>query len=270
MLAMLGELPAPPGWGYEFKWDGVRALTYLDAEQVHVWSRNDREVTASYPELGGLGQRFGHERLVLDGEIIALDERGAPSFSRLQQRMHVRTPSPALLERVPIQLYVFDLLHQGKHSTLGLPYTRRRRMLEQLGLDDPTVKTPPYLADNAGGDLMGTAAELGLEGVVAKRLDSVYQPGVRSRLWIKTPLNKTVEVLIAGWRPGAGRRAGMIGALLLGMYNQAGQLVYVGKVGTGFTERMLRDLHRQLPHWNENRHRSTGRCPARTPAMPTG
>ncbi len=246
MFATLGELPAAPGWAYEFKWDGVQAITYLDLGQVHIWSRNDREVTTSYPELSGLGQRFARERLVLDGEIIALDNRGAPSFSRLQRRMHVRAPTPGLVERVPVQLYLFDLLHQGRRSTLGLPYTRRRQLLEEFAVDEATVKTPPYFANGNGAEPMHTAAELCLEGVIAERLDSTYQPGVRSRAWIESPLNKTVEVLVAGWRPGAGRRAGLIGALLLGMYDEAGRLRYVGKVGTGFTDHMLRDLHHQL------------------------
>src|SRR5690242_11920901 len=113
MLATLGSLPAPPGWGYELKWDGVRALVYLDRGRLQVFSRNDRDVTGSYPELRAPLSRFARERLVLDGEIVALDGRGAPSFSLLQQRMHVRTPSAALLSRVPVQLYVFDVLHRA-------------------------------------------------------------------------------------------------------------------------------------------------------------
>jgi bifunctional non-homologous end joining protein LigD len=246
MLATLGELPVSAGWAYEFKWDGVRAITYVDAGEVRVCSRNDRDVTASYPDLAALAQRARRHRLVLDGEIIALDEHGAPSFSRLQQRMHVSTPTPALRQRVPVQLYLFDLLHLDRRSTLNLPYTRRRSLLEELALGDAVVKTPPYYTDHRGADLMHTAAQLGLEGVVTKRLNSRYQPGTRSRLWIKTPLNKTVEVIIAGWRPGTGRRAGLIGALLLGRYDQAGQLTYAGKVGTGFTEPALRELARQL------------------------
>jgi bifunctional non-homologous end joining protein LigD len=108
------------------------------------------------------------------------------------------------------------------------------------------VRTPPYWADDSGADLMAAAADQGLEGVVAKRLDSPYQPGVRSRLWIKTPRNATTEVIICGWKPGAGRRSGIIGALLLGAYDDAGRLVYIGKVGTGFTHQMLIDLGKQL------------------------
>jgi bifunctional non-homologous end joining protein LigD len=246
MLATLGALPAPPGWGYEFKWDGVRAVVYVDGGQVHAFSRNDRDVVAGYPELATLAKRFPRRRVVLDGEIVALDAHGRPSFSLLQQRMHVRSPSAELVARIPVRLYVFDLLHLGTDSLLDLPYTRRRGKLAGLALDDDVVETPPWFADEAGADLMGQAAERGLEGVIAKRLDSRYQPGVRSPDWVKAPLNVTTEVVIAGWKPGEGRRAGMIGALVLGKYDDAGKLVFVGGVGTGFTNPMLADLARQL------------------------
>lgn len=246
MLATLGELPAPPGWGYEFKWDGVRAIVALDRGQLRVISRNDRDVADAYPELHALAERYPRRRLLLDGEIVTLDRQGRPSFSLLQQRMHVKTPSPALLGRVPVQLYVFDLLHSGSRSTLDLPYTQRRHLLQELDLDDEVIKTPPWWADDAGADLMNAAAEQGLEGVIAKRLTSGYQPGLRSRHWIKAPLNTTTEVIIAGWKPGGGRRSGMIGSLVLGAYDNAGRLVYTGGVGTGFTQKMLADLAAQL------------------------
>src|SRR2546421_6060056 len=134
MLATLGGLPAPPGWGYEFKWDGVRAVVYVEGGRIRAASRNDRDILAAYPELQVLCERFGRRRLILDGEIVALDPHGRPSFSLLQQRMHVRTPIPGLLARVPVQFYVFDLLHLGSRSTLNLPYTQRRRMLADLAL----------------------------------------------------------------------------------------------------------------------------------------
>src|SRR6266545_3284803 len=143
MLATLSDLPQPPGWGYEFKWDGIRALT-----------RNDRDVTAAYPELRTLLDRFGRRRAILDGEIVALDPKGRPSFSLLQQRMHVHAPTAALLARVPVQLYLFDLLYQGTRPLVDLPYRRRRHLLDDLALTDEVTKTPPYWADDAGKDLM--------------------------------------------------------------------------------------------------------------------
>jgi bifunctional non-homologous end joining protein LigD len=246
MLATLGDLPAPPGWGYEFKWDGVRAIVAIDGEWIRVASRNDRDVADAYPELRSLRARLARTPVILDGEIVALDANDRPSFSLLQQRMHVRAPTAALLSRVPVQLYLFDVLHLGNDSLLDLPHTERRRRLSDLGLDRDAVKTPPWWADDNGKDLMDTAAEQGLEGVIAKRLTSPYQPGVRSRHWIKAPLNNTTEVVIAGWKPGGGRRSGMIGSLVLGMYDDAGRLVYTGGVGTGFTHQMLTDLARML------------------------
>ena len=246
MLATLGELPRPPGWAYEFKWDGVRAIIDLHDGDLRVLSRNDRDVAASYPELAALLERFAGRPVVLDGEIVALDPAGRPSFSLLQQRMHVRAPTATLLSRVPVQLYVFDLLYLDAASLLDEAYTQRRRRLDALGLDDEVVKTPPYWADDAGADLMQAAEQQGLEGVVAKRLTSRYEPGVRSRSWIKTPRNTTTEVVICGWKPGEGRRAGMIGSLVLGQYNPAGQLTFVGGVGTGFTQQMLAALAHRL------------------------
>jgi bifunctional non-homologous end joining protein LigD len=245
MLATLGPLPTGDGWAYELKWDGVRAVAYLERGRLRLLSRNDRDVSASYPELAVLAERSPRRRLVLDGEIVALDPRGVPSFSLLQQRMHVRAPTPALVARVPARLYLFDVVFDGT-STIDRPYTSRRGLLDALRLGDGVVEVPPYWTGQDGRDLPVTAAGLGLEGVIAKRLTSAYEPGRRSRAWIKAPINVTQEVVIAGWRPGEGRRAGMIGSLLLGAYDEVGRLAYIGQVGTGFTAGMLRDLRERL------------------------
>lgn len=261
MLATPGERPTAAGWAYEFKWDGVRTVVRVDGDGlVAARSRNDRDITASYPELVELGALARGRPMALDGEIVALDGPpsglgveslawGSPSFSRLQQRMHVVKPSPALLVRVPVRLYLFDLLYLDDGPATGLPYVRRRELLTGLGLNSDVVATPPAWDGEEGGegeDVMAAAAGLGLEGVVAKRLESVYEPGIRSRSWVKTPFNRTVEVVVGGWTAGAGRRLGTIGALLLGVYDDAGALRYVGQVGTGFTQSMLADLQRLL------------------------
>jgi bifunctional non-homologous end joining protein LigD len=247
MLATAGEPPDGPGWAYEFKWDGVRAIVSVDQGRVGIVSRNDRDVTPSYPDLAGVGEPLARHQVVLDGEIVATDAQGRPSFSQLQRRMHVVSPSAALLAQVPVRLYVFDLLYLDGAKLLSTPYGERRARLDAFNLDNASVITPPaFGAGSALSEVEAASAELGLEGVVAKRVDAPYQAGVRSRYWIKKPFNTTVEVLIGGWTPGEGRRAGTIGALLLGMYDDAGQLVYVGQVGTGFTQRMLTDLQRML------------------------
>lgn len=246
MLASPGPLPDGAGWAFEFKWDGVRAIVTLAAGRLGVASRNGRDITGGYPELADLTEALANRRLVLDGELVALAPTGAPSFALLQQRMHVRTPSAGLLARVPVRLYLFDVLYADGDLLTELPYLDRRAVLEDLGLTSGVVRTPDAWWDTPGADLLTAAGQYGLEGVIAKRLTSTYQPGRRSTSWIKVPLNTTTEVIVAGWHPGEGRRHGMIGSLLLGMRDSAGQLHYVGNVGTGFTQAALVELERQL------------------------
>ncbi|HEX3782489.1 MAG TPA: non-homologous end-joining DNA ligase [Pseudonocardiaceae bacterium] len=258
MLATPGEVPAGVGWAFEFKWDGVRAVSYLDSSTergsggsgdrvVQVFSRNAKDISATYPELGALREQFGGSSLIVDGEIVALDESGRPSFARLQNRMHVARPDEDLLAATPVRYYLFDLLAIDGHDTTQLPYLRRRELLAELVPDDavPELVLPPLFTDVAGRDVLAAAREHRLEGVIAKRQDSRYEPGRRSRSWIKTPLVSTQEVIIGGWRAGAGRRAGTIGSLLLGAPTSAG-LHYLGHVGTGFTDAVLRELTARL------------------------
>jgi len=244
MLATAGVAPSGVGWACEWKWDGVRAIVAAAPGSVRATSRNDRDITAAYPELGALGELVDRP-VLLDGELVSLDQHGRPDFGRLQSRMHVRQPSGALLRWAPVLFYVFDLLHLDG-SLLSKPYVQRRELLGQLQLTDGPVGIPANHTDIPAPVLLDLARQHGLEGVVAKRLDSRYEPGRRARTWIKTPLRHTQEVIIGGWSPGAGRRAGTIGALLLGVYDETGLLRYVGHVGTGFTERMLQDLQTLL------------------------
>jgi bifunctional non-homologous end joining protein LigD len=243
MLASLRhELPAEEeSYGWELKWDGLRAIAYVSAGEVRLVSRNDKDMAASYPELGVLAERAG-ARVILDGEIVAL-HGGRPDFGLLQSRMHVLRPDDGLVRRAPVQYYVFDVLHQGEDSLLGLPYTERRARLEALGLDSEPVRTPPWHRGGADQVLAESIAK-GLEGVVGKPLDSAYHPGQR-RDWIKVKNVKQQEVIVGGWKPGEGRRADTIGSLLVGI-NDGGQLRYAGHVGTGFTQDMLADLMEQL------------------------
>ncbi len=232
-------------YGWEHKWDGVRAIAYVAGGEVRLLSRNDKDMTRSYPELRPLGGRVDAP-VVLDGEIVALRD-GRPDFGALQTRMHVRQPPQRLLAAVPVSYYVFDLLHHGDRSLLGEPYTARREQLAGLALDTEPVRTPPWYPDSAE-DVLAASVERGLEGVVGKPLTSRYYPGKR-REWIKVKNVRHQEVIIAGWKPGEGSRAGMIGSLLLGIYDSDGRLRYAGHVGTGFTEPMLRDLAQRLrPH----------------------
>jgi bifunctional non-homologous end joining protein LigD len=247
MLATLGDLPEDKArWGYEMKWDGVRALIAVEGGRITVTSRNGNDVTVSYPELRGLGENLGTTQLLLDGEIVSFDDAGRPSFGRLQQRMHVASSSAArrLAERVPAVYLVFDLLHLDGRSLFDLPYTQRRELLDSLELSGPSWQTPPAF-EGDGASAIRASRQQGLEGVLAKRLDSRYTPGRRTSDWVKVKNIRTQEVVIGGWRKGKGRRAGTVGSLLLGLPD-GDSLHYVGQVGTGFTEAALGDLAAKL------------------------
>src|SRR3954471_11106705 len=248
MLAVLrDEVPREDdAYGYEFKWDGVRAVVYVKGGRPRVLSRNDRDVTGSYPELRAMAEELGSRQVVLDGEIVAFDADGRPSFGALQSRMHVT--HAASVRRVaastPVTYLVFDVLHLDGRSLLDEPYEERRRILESLELYGPSWQTPPWFR-GGGAAVLAASKQQGLEGVIAKRLDSRYYAGRRSDCWLKVKNLRTQEVVIGGWKPGAGRRAGAIGSLLLGVPGDDG-LLYVGHVGTGFTDKMLRDLEADL------------------------
>jgi bifunctional non-homologous end joining protein LigD len=209
-------------------------------------SRNDIDITGTYPELRAMAESMGSTQAVLDGELVALDPAGRPSFERLQPRMHVGGDAAVrrLMKSVPVTFFVFDVLHLDGRSTLSLPYEERRRLLEDLQLDGPSWKTPPAWFGE-GPAVLAAAAEQGLEGVVAKRLDSPYKQGKRTDTWVKVKNLRTQEVVVGGWKPGEGRREGTIGSLLLGIPADGG-LAYAGKVGTGFTQASLDELQRHL------------------------
>jgi bifunctional non-homologous end joining protein LigD len=248
MLATAGELPPAAEddrWAYELKWDGVRAVGYVRSGALKLLSRNDIDITAGYPEVTRLGPALGVDA-VLDGELVAFDERGRPSFERLQARMHVRDAAAVrrLTAAVPVVYLVFDVLRLDGRSLLDVRYDDRRALLERLAVAGPSWQAPPSFA-GAGADVLAASREQGLEGIVAKRHDSRYRPGRRSPDWRKVKHLRVQDVVVVGWRPGGGRRSGRIGALLLAVTGPGG-LTYVGRVGTGFTDRMLDDLAREL------------------------
>lgn len=248
MLASPGELPTAGRegqWAFEMKWDGVRAVVYVAAGVVRVMTRNDREVVATYPELRGLGAALGDRPVVLDGEIIAVDEAGRPSFGVLQARMHVQRPKPELLAAVPVSFLAFDALHVDGETLVGATYDRRRAVLEDLGLDGSHWGTPPAF-EGDGETALAVSRQQGLEGVVAKRRASLYSPGRRSRDWVKVKNIRTQDVVVGGWSPGTGNRSGRIGSLLLGVHDGRGRLLFAGHVGTGFSVAALEDLMRRL------------------------
>ncbi|MGP3955068.1 non-homologous end-joining DNA ligase [Nonomuraea sp. 3N208] len=249
MLAQLGTLASVqgPGWAVEMKWDGVRALAYLEGGGVRLMSRNGKNITPAYPELQLMAGATGGRAAVVDGEIVAFDEAGRLSFEALQPRMHQRHAAVAaeLARTVPVTFMAFDILHLDETSSISLPYTERRELLEGTFTPGYRWQVPTWFADDAR-HAFDSSRQLGLEGVVCKRMSSPYRPGRRSGEWTKVKNVSTVEVVIGGWQPGGGRRSGMIGSLLLGAYDEHGRLLYVGHVGTGFTQAMLRDLQERL------------------------
>lgn len=248
MLASPSKAPPleNPDWAFEMKWDGIRVVVYIDGGRVdRAMTRNDRDVKAGYPELAVMAKSIGARPMILDGEIVALKD-GRPDFSSLQQRMHVTAPPQVrtLAAQIPVSYLAFDLLYLEGDLLTEMPYEQRRALLESLQLNGSNWATPPAFV-GTGSAALESSAKLGLEGVVAKRRDSRYEPGKRSRDWIKVKNVKTQEVIVVGWSPGKGHRTGAIGALLMAMPADGG-LSYAGKVGTGFTAASLALLQKQL------------------------
>ena len=228
------------------KWDGVRAIAYCRPGRLTLQSRNLRDVTAQYLEVRRLSRQLGAVDAVLDGELVAFDESGWPSFERLQQRIH-QTDESVVRRRMkshPVTYVVFDLLYFDGRDLLEQPYSRRRELLEGLELSGPSWQTPAYSIGHAK-ELLAASAAQGLEGIVLKRLDSAYAPGKRSGVWLKVKNVGRQEFVIGGWLPGEGRRRGRLGAVLLG-YFEGDELRYAGKVGTGFSDRELDELVERL------------------------
>jgi bifunctional non-homologous end joining protein LigD len=251
MLASSSPVPDEEGqWAFELKWDGVRAISYLRPGRMRLESRNLNDVSGRYPELRALGRQLGMREAVLDGEIVAFDEHGRPSFSHLQPRMHQTSQSAIkrLARAAPVTYVIFDVLYLDGQSTMALPYRERRALVERLDLNGPAWQTPAnHLGD--GRDFLAVTAEHGLEGVIAKRLDSPYRPGERGGEWVKVKNTNRQELVIGGWLEGKGNRTGQLGALLMGYHeneDKARGLRYAGRVGTGFSQSELERLGAQL------------------------
>ncbi len=243
--AMLGE---EDDWAFEMKWDGVRIIVELDHGTVRLLSRRGRDETARYPDLIGDLSGLPAEQAVLDGEIVVLDSGGAPNFGLLQPRINLTRPGDVAkaAQAAPAQLMLFDLLSLNGESLLTQPYETRRELLESLGPQDSGSRV--HVPAGFDGDLaaaLDASLAFRLEGVVAKRRGSIYEPGRRAPTWLKIKHRKAQAVVIGGWRPGKGNRQGTVGALLLGIPDEGG-LAYVGRVGSGFTDAGLAEAQRLL------------------------
>ena len=249
MLALSVTVPPPDhaNWALEMKWDGVRALAFIERGKVRLMSRTERDITVAYPELAGLGNASAHKQLLLDGEVVVFGDDGWPEFEALQPRMHVTSAAQAklLAGQTPVTYLIFDVLQLDGRPLLDLPYSQRRELLDELALTGPNWQTPPWFP---GGDfeaVRSVSREHGMEGLVAKRLDSRYTPGVRTDDWRKIKNVHTQDAVVTGYKPGQGNRTGQVGSLLIGV-NDASGLIYAGHVGTGFTDETLRMLGGKL------------------------
>ena len=249
MKATSGTLPTDDeGWAYEIKWDGMRLLAYLDPGSpapLRLQTTRNHDAAPRFPEVAGLAEAVGCPA-VLDGEMAVLDAEGRSSFGRLQTRIHVADPGALVDLQVsaPATYLLFDLLWLDGNDLTGLPYLDRRRILSDLVDDAATWRVPAHhLGD--GEALFQHASSHGLEGLIAKRVDSPYLVGKRSPAWRKVKVRRGQELVVGGWLPGEGTRTGSLGALLVGHYDDQG-LRYAGRVGTGFNEKELRRLQPKL------------------------
>jgi bifunctional non-homologous end joining protein LigD len=244
------EPPADDGWAFEIKWDGVRALAFLDAEGTRICSRRGEDTTKRYPELAPMAAALGGRDAVLDGEVVALDAEGHPSFQTLQLRMGLSRPETIRRrsQEIPVTYVAFDVLALDGEIVMGEPYERRRELLAGLALEGGNWRAPAHHV-GGGRRFLEAARAQGLEGIVCKGLGSPYRPGTRSRDWLKIRARRGQELVIGGYMPGEGGRSGRVGSLLVGYWDatpaEAAKLerpqrfVYAGGVGTGFTEAML-------------------------------
>jgi DNA ligase D-like protein (predicted ligase)/DNA ligase D-like protein (predicted 3'-phosphoesterase) len=237
-------------WAFEGKWDGYRLLAEVDHGSLRLQSRSGRDVTREYPQLQRVADALADHRAILDGEVVALDRSGLPSFREMQNRARATR----------IEYWAFDVLELDCRSLLRATYRDRRRVLETLGADRPELIVPGLLSCD-GAEALEYSRKQRWEGVVAKRWDSTYQPGRRSKSWIKDKNWNTQEVVIGGWREGTGGRMSRIGSLLMGIPGNSG-LQYVGRVGTGFTARELARLKEILEPLKTDKSPFAARLPA--------
>ncbi|KQQ82225.1 ATP-dependent DNA ligase [Arthrobacter sp. Leaf137] len=233
-------------WQVELKWDGVRAILVADESTVRIFSRNGNDVTKTYPELTDR-RCWPEQPFVADGEIIAIGPSGRPDFGLLQGRMKLSRAADVAKARnaIPVRLMLFDLLYDGGTDLRRLPLSERRQRLEQFFRPSDCPVELSTVLDDPVQHIMDSAQELGLEGVMAKRTDSRYVSGQRTRTWIKLKTERTQEVVVGGWRPGKGGRQETVGSLLVGIPD-GNKLQYVGRVGSGFSSRELAELRQTV------------------------
>ena len=232
-----------PDWLYEIKWDGERALAFIRDGEVELRSRTGRNITAEYPELRPLAKRINARKAILDGELVVLDESGRSEFARIQERFGVVNPPLSLQQKAPVTYYLFDLLYADGYDLRGVPLEQRKDTLRKILFPSDRVRFSDHHREQ-GLELLEAARKQGLEGIVAKRRDSLYF-GKRTPQWLKLKIVRDTDVVIGGWTAPRKSRE-HFGALLMGLYDENGELEFVGSVGSGFTQQSLDRIFRRL------------------------
>ena len=234
-----------PDWLFEIKWDGYRAVAFIENGKVRLVSRNQNELTARYPELKDLAKSVKAKTAILDGEVVALDQQGRASFSLMQQRTGFRPGGRrgAANADVPVLYYAFDLLYLDGYDWRKLPLEDRKKKLASILVTQDSLRYSDHY-ENQGKALFEIAREKGLEGILAKKSDSIYQER-RSSEWLKIKIRHRVECVIGGYTEPEGSRA-YFGSVVLGLYDKQGRLIHVGQAGSGFNQNSLAEIWKML------------------------
>jgi bifunctional non-homologous end joining protein LigD len=249
-LAQLQERPfSNPDWVFEIKWDGVRAVAQIGDGKTTLWARSGRDITEEYPEFKDLASHFRVANAIADGEIATLNQEGRSDFHKLQNRLGMRNPSPKIMQSIPVNYYFFDLPYAGGYDLRKSPLLERKELLKNILLTDQQIHFSEHIPEQ-GEALFEAAREKGLEGIIAKRADSIYS-GARTASWVKLKIVKELDAVVAGYTAGRGSR-NYFGALVLGLYDKR-ELKFIGKVGTGFDEKNLESLFERLQEFKTSR-----------------
>jgi bifunctional non-homologous end joining protein LigD len=246
-----------PNWLFEIKWDGYRAIAFLENGAVRLVSRNHNDLTGRFSELRALSQSINAKNAVLDGEVVVLDDQGRPSFSLMQQRTGFRSHGRQTTPRgdLPIQYYVFDLIYLNGYDLRRVPLEKRKGVLREIVTDSDIVRYSDHFV-GTGTALFNVAKQKGLEGIIAKKANSCYEER-RSRDWQKIKITQTVDCVIGGYTDPEGSRQ-YFGSLMLGLYDKKKQLIHVGNAGTGFNYALLKEISQVLKAMDSTTNPFTG------------
>ncbi len=247
MMAKTGEPFDSGDFIFEPKWDGLRALLFKHDNRIELQNRNLRDVTAGYPELQELKSSIKAKAAVIDGEAVVLNPKGLPDFGQMQNRFGISdaTRAEILRKTIPVTYVAFDLLHLNGKDLISKPLEERKARLKSILREGPHLLFGDHI-EREGRRFYKEASKRGFEGIIAKRRDSPYLPGIRADSWVKVKGAKTLDCVIVGFTQGEGSRASSFGALVAAVHDRKGQLQHIGNVGGGFNNRGLEEITSML------------------------